>query len=453
MAWLLVSLLLIAGGLGLYKERAAVVRYYHTPFTVSPHILVLTSDDWGGMGTPIGNGPDDRPQDVTELMRTLEPFRDSYGRRPVLTVYMTPAMPDFQAIKASGYTRYSSRFAYDDRPEMVALWRKLIAEGRVEIGLHGCEHWNGPLYMELLQKEPAYRKALDDGRIPFRDDAYWACCKSDGRLEYLCRTYIDTDGGQIRSPSLERQRRITREGLDLIERNLGVRPTAVVAPGHVYDEVTCRALAMEGVEFLETPVRPIVQVDDHRRRTDSTDDTAHGLRVEGVGIVIRTDDYEPAWQKVRVGPQETYWEVRRNFECGIPVVLSAHKASFSSHSAEDERYRRELAEILRMVQAEYPDVAFLGASDLGHYMHGQGDRAGRKIEFRRQELATFDRICITGKALWFCHFKFRVWVYILAAAVMWALVRTVMSWRPRRGRSEEPQVPSAGGKLQTALST
>ena len=507
-AWLAVGALGLAGLAGLYAERHAVQHYMSTTVTAWPRIVVLSSDDWGGLP------PRETVADVSALADTLRQCRDSLGRSAVLTVYMIPFEPDPRVMardagvppaqrsmgvspmsptgvspvarlagnsrcgtadahtaghRLSGGTlhgrdahathgrdaratpdagnrmpagregetptpRYICRRAYDDASELPALWKSLADEGLVEIGFHGRDHWNGPLYVELLRTQPAFRQAAERGQIPYRNDAaYDNLFARDARLRFLQRSFVNAAADPPHALPLDEQRRLVREGLDAIHAQTGVRPVVAVAPGHVWDTLTARALQAEGVAYLETVPLAISTPDTDGRLTATGERAGYGSRA-GIDLVIRTDGYEPAWQKAPTRLSDRLWSLRKSLVCNVPAVISLHKASFvGDDEPAKARARDDLRQLLDMVKTEFPDVVFLSAADLGHYMHNRPDQARRRVEFTRADLAFTDRIGVTVRAMWRCHAKWRVYGVVLAASMVWACMTAIAASRRPSG--------------------
>lgn len=442
LAWLVTGTLLPIAGVGLYVERESVAQYLDTHATASPHVIVLSSDDWGGLP------PRESAADIKALADTLRQCRDSMDRPAVLTAYMIPCEPDLQrmaaqagqadqakqADQASHAYSYSCRFAYANQEEITALWRKLVAEGTVEIGFHGRDHWNGPLYLDLLRTQAAYRDAMAQGTIPYRGDAaYDKLLAVDDRMKYLQRSYIDASTSPPHALPLAMQRILTAQGLDELRLHMGVAPAIAVAPGHVWDTVTCQALKAEGIDYLETVPLPVLAPDSDGLLVPTGETAGYFSHPGQINIVVRTDGYEPAWQKAPVSVNKHLWALRQSLACGVPAVVSLHKASFvGPDEAAKAQARSDLRDLLTMARQEFPDLVFLSASDLGRYMYGHGDQANRKVDFARADLNGPEQLTVTIKALWLCHAKFRVFVYVFCASLTWATVVSFMSIRRKK---------------------
>jgi hypothetical protein len=115
---------------------------------------------------------------------------------------------------------------------------------------------------------------------------------------------------------------------------------------------------------------------------------------------------------------------------GTPVVITTHAENYVAAGSQAEASLAGLADLLRGVQTESPDVAFLGASDLGRYMYDGGVDAAREIPFKRGRLSLWGRLGCVFVILWVRQ-SFRIWVCALVVGVAWLVAAYVLGWRRR----------------------
>lgn len=422
----LVVIVLVAGASGLVARRESLAAYYHAFALASPPVLVITSDDWGGPAR-------ETAADLQRLGDTLRQFTDAYGHHPVLTTYVTPAEPDFERIAAGGYAAYAWRSAYEGKPDVVSAWRALAEEGLLEIQLHGREHWNVPLGMEALRRDvPGFRNACRDKRVPYRhDEAGRAVADRDPRFRYLASSFADATRSPLGSLSLETQEAMVRDAVGLIEEDFGVRPTVAVPPNLVWDINTWKALRAAGLAYLEVAPAEVIEVDEDLRRVRTGTYLRWGNNAFGVKPVLRNCFYEPGSAP---DPAEVAARARatvgRLLALGTPVVITTHAENYVAAGSQAEASLAGLADLLRGVQTESPDVAFLGASDLGRYMYDGGVGAAREIPFKRGRLSLWGRLGCVFVILWVRQ-SFRIWVCALVVGVAWLVAAYVLGWRRR----------------------
>jgi hypothetical protein len=398
--------------------------------------LVLTSDDWGGVP------PQETPGDLDRLADTLRPFHDRRGRPLPVTVYLVAAGPDFARVEQSGYREYFWRFCYADAPQTEARMRALREEGLFEIQFHGREHYNVPLWLDLLRTNQGdYRKACHEGRIPCKmsDDLWAENGQGDPRLLLLARSFIDASVSPPKALRVEEQSRMVKEGLDLIEERFHTRPTIAVAPGYVWDTSTLQAFRANGIGFMESIWQPIVSADRDLRlcRTDGL--WCYGMPPEGMGVIVRCVLFEPAdWsrdgQAKPNAVENAMIAVRRAAAKRVPIVLHTHKKDYVGHEeAREKESLGLLASLLRKIQEEYPEVVFLTASELAARLSDPGGawQAGTPVQVER--LAGAEKLLSVARSLWVAQGVFQAVVVCTAGALLWCLVMSVRGIARRCG--------------------
>ena len=140
-------------------------------------IVVIESDDWGSVYMPdrkslealkakgvpltthyVNNDTLESNEDMEMLFDVLRKHRDSTGRCVVMTGVNVVANPDFEKIRANGFTKYeyelfpetAKRFPGTNR--IHDLWQQGIRERLLVPVFHGREHLNVQRWMRLLQQ-------------------------------------------------------------------------------------------------------------------------------------------------------------------------------------------------------------------------------------------------------------------------------------------------------------
>jgi len=436
LAWGAVILCLAAMGAALYVKRSTWLPYYEADFAVWPPVLVISSDDWGDVLSSR-----ESPADLDDLAAVLRRFRDRYGNHPVVTAYVNPAKPDFARIAESGFKEYSWRFRYDDEPEMVEKWKSLSAEGLVEMQFHGREHVNVALWLAALRDDvPGFREQFRLGRIPYVHDAvYQSRLALDKRFGFLFRSYIDATMDPPRSLPLGVQAEMVRSGVELMREHFGAAPSVAVPPGHVWDVNTLEAYRAAGIAFFEVPEMPVTAVGRYLERIANAGIVRWQSRPHGVGALIRNCIFEPGWQEANrlqaaIAARGAAAKARELMSLGIPVVVGTHAVHYTGDVRKRDANLAGLATLIDEVQRAYPDVAFLSASQLAAYMYDVKAQPARPIPFRKVALTQFGRIekAMRGMLL---HERFQAGVFVLGAALAWALLASLLrlgSRRPRR---------------------
>ena len=131
----------------IWKDSSKIKSYFMQDSYISPSVLVISSDDWGG------SNPPETVEDLKKLEETLSSVTDAEGKPLVLTAYTNPAEPDYEKIITENYNSYSYRYCYIDKPEVASKLRELNKSGLVDIEFHGREHYNIPLWFNLLKND------------------------------------------------------------------------------------------------------------------------------------------------------------------------------------------------------------------------------------------------------------------------------------------------------------
>jgi len=425
-------------GYALFVTRAQWSRYYEeADCRVSPPMVVIGSDDWGGLEA------DETPADLDALASVLRCFTDGYGRHPVITVYMVSAVPDFQAIAASGFQKYLWRFCYEGRPEIVEKWKSLVREGLIDIEFHGREHYNVPLWMTALKDDvPGFREGCRQGNMgPMTGPGGEPMPKVDPRFRWFKRSFIDASVYPPRALCVDAHREMIATGLEIIRQHFGVSPEAAVAPGLVWDTNTWQALESCGISYIETADDPIVTVDSKSRLKPAAVPLRWSTNDYGVRPIIRNCSYEPGVsfapsteevKEVTPGPEEVsdaLQQIRRSLFMGCPAVLQTHSFSYRGEDqARKDAGLRGLKCLLATTLSEFPGAAFLSAPDLGHYIHGTPGKARRPVDFIASAPGFVGRAETTAVCLWTFHRKLPSLVVIFLGSAVWTVASTAR-WR------------------------
>ena len=435
-AWVILVGIIIYGIAALSLDRDMWLQYYQNDFKVTPPILVISSDDWGGVSPP------ETATDLYQIRNILRRFKDAYGNHPVITAYINPAAPDFEEIIRSDYKKYTWRFCYEHNPVLVNLWRSLAEEGFFNIQFHGREHINIPLWLSALQEDlPGFRESCGKGYIGQNNyRASEVLVEKDARFPFLFVSFVDASTNPPRALPLETQKYMVRTGLRIIREHFLTNPEIVVAPGHIWDVSTWRAFKEKHIEYIETIRVPIVEVGPGLELIQTHNYVNWFSNRHGIKAVIRNCFYEPNWglaesetevnysRKALRRAERALRRLRRRLLGGEPAVLATHKYNYVADGADRKRANLEgLESLLLKVQTEFPSVAFLSASDLGHYMHNRAHKATRKIPFTKTTLSRTERIQNTVKCLWLCHREFRLWFVVASVALAWCVLTLIMS--------------------------
>lgn len=400
-----------------WKESDEIKSYFTQDFYISPTVLVISSDDWGGAIPP------ETVEDLEKLEEALSSVKDANGKPLVLTAYINPAEPDFEKIIADNYTSYSYRYCYLDKPEVASKLRKLNKNGLVDIEFHGREHFNIPLWLDLLKNDyPGYRKACDSEDILFREGPSWNI-KADPRLPYIVRSFIDASVYPPKALPVKRQIEMLTSGLNLMETEFGVKPLVFTPSGYCYDTNTLEAMYLTGLFYLDSVRKIIPQVESDGSLVWSRKIWDYGSNISKIKGIVRNSSFEPYKYPEKTASQilnGTMISARRAILSGRPIVISSHRWNYvESVNTDKDRMLKMLQKLVRMIQAEAPDILFLGSSDLVKELYMKGEENHYHPKLRVKILSGKERIFHGLLCTWLGHGRIRMSIYMTIFLLVW----------------------------------
>lgn len=357
-------------------------RHNLTGWRTRRKILVIESDDWGGIrmpsravydrclkaGYPVDQTAYERydsllsEDDLELLFGVLGAFRDRQGHAPRITANVIVGNPDFDAIEADGYAAYhwepipDSFARYPRHGRSLALWEDGIRHGLLFPQFHGREHLNVALFMEgLRRRDPVALFALHN-RMP-------GCIPAGPRATQ--NLYVRTT--QFRSDS-EKQDVLAAqiEGLALFERLFGYRSRSLIPTNYTWSSDYNAAVARAGVEALQGMAKMAEQ------RTDGSH-THISRRLgernsEGQIQLVRNAFFEPSLRQTSAMAEVDHClhRIRVAFQMRKPAVISCHRINFCGFidAANRDTNLKALEALLKAILARWPDVEFMTSVDL-----------------------------------------------------------------------------------------
>ena len=403
----------------IWKDSSKIKSYFMQDSYITPTVLVISSDDWGGAKPP------ETVEDLDKLRETLMSVTDAKGKPLVLTAYLNPAEPDFEKIVDSNYTSYSYRYCYRNKPDVASKLRELNENGLVDIEFHGREHYNIPLWLDLLKDDyPGYRKACMAKHILFREGPAWDI-KADPRLSYIVNSFIDASVYPPKALPVEKQVEMLTSGMNLMETELGVKPIIVTPPGYCYDTNTLKAMYLSGLYYLDSIKKSIPQVESDSSLSQFHKTWDYEVDIQGVKGIVRNSSFEPYKYPNKTESQilnETMISVQRAILSGRPIVVSSHRWNYvESINPDSDRALNMLHKLAEMIKKETPDVLFLSSSDLvkKFYTEREGTRPDSKLQIRT--LSGKEKFIHGLRCTWLGHSRIRLSVIIIGFLLLWLI--------------------------------
>jgi hypothetical protein len=299
-------------------------------------------------------------KDLTDLFEVLSSFKDINGNHLCITANTIVANPDFQKIKANGFTKYeyelfTETYKRYEQHNAFSIWQEGIKNHLLFPQFHGREHINPTEWMKVL-------KLGDKNEImAFDNEVLLGLNNVNGSQIFL--NY--TGAFNFESPQEEQSfKKIIEEGIEHFNTIFGFVSKSFVAPCGIKNDNLDNVLHKNGVEYFQV---------------------GRQLEPDGKGGVIAKNRYWGHTNKLN----QLYW--RRNgtfepsrdwhfnwedsvmedakyaFRWGKPLVLNSHRVNYSG--GVDPKNRENtlilLSKIVKKLQAKYPNLEFMSSDQLG----------------------------------------------------------------------------------------
>ena len=305
-------------------------------------VLIIESDDWGA-------GPLEQAHGLRLLADRLSSFADATGQPPVMTLALVLAIPDGNAIRASG--RYADRTLEDPlfSPILKAI-RRGVEKGVFALQLHGLEHYWPPSLM-----------ADKGGEV-----REWLLCPSPRYTEELPSHLQSrwTDASVLPSLPLpdEAIRSAVNAETTLFYDIFGFRASVAVPPTFVWDAAVEAAWAENGIEFVITPGTRNSGRDAGGRPAGSGERIHNATAGQGVHYLVRNDYFEPLLGHTA---DQALAALSAKTRLGRPCLLETHRFNFTGEKEPAARAMGELSRLLESALQTHPDLRFVSTAALG----------------------------------------------------------------------------------------
>lgn len=352
-------------------------------------VVVIESDDWGSVYMPdrksldvlkskgiplsshyLNNDTLESNDDMELLFEILWKHKDSTGRNVVFTGVNVVANPDFEKIKANGFTKYEYELfvqtakRFNESSCIHELWKRGINERLMVPVFHGREHLNVQRWMRLLQHgDESVRVAFDYGVSTLSKGV------NNERLPDL-RAAFDIDNLN----EIDYLKEVFRTGMDSFEQLFGYRSTFFIPTNGPFNNSLEELTASEGIKYIGTGKvqrEPLGngQYKKHFRYIGKQNRF-------GQIYLTRNCFFEPnSWEQSRnwdwVG--SCLKEIDIAFKCHKPATISSHRVNYMGTINPENRANglRKLDELLSQIIKRWPDVEFMTSMELGDLIAGK----------------------------------------------------------------------------------
>lgn len=353
-------------------------------WTTKRKIIVFESDDWGTIRMPgrrereylcskyprnFNNQTYDRvdnlanAEDLSALFDVLSRFQDFKGNHPIITANTIVANPDFEKIEREGFESYfyepfpMTLERYSSHQGAFALWKEGMRAKVFHPQLHGREHLNIALWMNLLRKQEV--SSLD---AFYRGT--WVMKSDSGRRLDVAFNY-DTKEYQ------EVIRKYLQEGQAIFKSLFGYASKSYIAPSYTWDDDIEKILQNINIQILQGGLYQVVSpyfIEKTKHRLVRHHNGQKNVR--GQLYLIRNTHFEPTLLKHVDLVNKCIGDIKRAFRWGKPAIISVHRLNFIGNLEEANRKEtlNQLTLLLRQVLMKFPEVEFMTSDELGKEM-------------------------------------------------------------------------------------
>ena len=351
-------------------------------------LIVIESDDWGSVymsdkkafeemkakGIPLHshylkNDTLESNEDMEMLMEVLRKHKDSSGRHVVMTGVNVVANPNFEKIKANGFTKYeyelftetAKRFPQSNK--IHTLWKQGIEERLLVPVFHGREHLNVQRWMKLLQE------GNETVRIAFEYGVSTLPREMNGDELPDLRAAFDIDTQN----DLKYLEKVIDTGLDEFEALFGYKSTFFIPTNGPFNNNLEELLSKKGVKYIGTgkiQSEPLGEgkYKKHFRYLGKKNRL-------GQMYLTRNCFFEPISEEF---PKERDWvasclkEIEIAFNCRKPATISSHRVNYMGTINPENRAEglKKLDQLLGAIIKKWPDVEFITSMELGDIING-----------------------------------------------------------------------------------
>jgi hypothetical protein len=344
--------------------------------------IVFESDDWGSLRIPspavmeeleqsglnLSSNPFnyldalETDEDLISLFDLLAGFKDFRGNHPSITANCVVANPDFEKIRASGFSKYHWESIETTYAKSIAgrnVYRILqegIRAGVMWPQLHGREHLNNDQWLSALRSGDAeILKAFTLGVFAI-----------DYKNAHSQRNNFTAAFDFSSAAESEAKEKIIEDAVSEFKRLFNYQPKSFIAPCYVWHPSLEGMLNNNGImyiqginyQFAPDPGKPKYRKIMHTQGQENK----HGQR-----YFVRNAFFEPALNNNLDWVENCMQRIKIAFFWGKPAIIGTHRLNFagSISKANREKTHRLLAELLKRITQTWPDVEFTTTDRLG----------------------------------------------------------------------------------------
>ena len=297
-------------------------------------------------------------KDLEQLFETLFTVKDKNDKPAVVTAITNVANPDFDKIKASGFSEYhyepftETLKRYYPYANVFKLWREGITAGVFIPELHGREHITVQLWMEKLREgNKDLLLAFDYGYVFLDIPGMTGPAKGFGTEFYFT--------SDRQKPFLIRS---ILKGGAMFKDIFGFLPRVFVPGSGLFHPDFDVVIAESGIKFLYVNHSMPYPVNGGNLKYRYFIPGQRGPG--GITYYTRNCAFEPSDSNYK-GIDLTLKQVEAAFRWHKPANISTHRVNFAGgiDPANRKRGLNELKKLLKAIVQKWPDVEFMNSGD------------------------------------------------------------------------------------------
>jgi hypothetical protein len=354
---------------------------------IDDKIIVFESDDWGSIRMPnkeirekfenkgykISTNPYCQfdtlatSVDLERLFNVLQKHKDKDGNHPVFTANTVVANPNFDAIKASGYTKYSYKpftttlKEYYPEDDVYNKWLEGMQKKIFIPQYHGREHLNVPLWLNVLRSNnKPFVDAFNMGFWGLPNNLY------DKNIFNIQAAYCSA-----KVEDIEYYKSSIIEGLNLFEKIFGYRSKTFIANNYTWspklDETLKKngVIAFQGMKYQKIAAENGSSIHLKPVYTGKKNDFKQLYIVRN--CVFEPSQMDDSFNNVK----NCIKDIENSFLFKKPAVIASHRLNFIGAISVKNREKNlvMLDELLEEILKRWPDVKFMSSDILVDYLN------------------------------------------------------------------------------------
>lgn len=354
-------------------------------------IVVIESDDWGTVRVsskaaynhflkndlPVDQCPYnsndmlESNEDMERLYETLSAVKDKNGNPALLTANNIVANPDFEKIKASGFSQYyyepfsETYQRYPHHNKVLQLYKEGIEQKLLMPQFHGREHVNVARWLKALQQND---KAA---HLAFAQNMFSVHAEKKPAIVNEWMDALDADNEE----ELQSKTAIVTEGLHLFSKIWGFGSASFIAPCYIWDCSIEPTLAKEGVQYLQgtaIQLEPVLQSGYQYKRKYHYQGQQNK---SGQYYLVRNAFFEPTINPGFDWVSDCLHRIEVAFRWKKPAIISTHRLNFIGGLRIQNRDNNLalFSKLLKQITNRWPGVEFMSSAQLGDLINKKNE--------------------------------------------------------------------------------